>query len=242
MSEGTEVTVTQDAGSVAAESTTVPETGAESSASSSAAGASPTGRTYRDEDVQRIVRERLAAERRAHEKKFGEVQSKLTQYEGHYQKLAEAEYARARALGYVQDEQPKYLTEKDVDSRFEKLRGEWKQEQQHLEQSRLMNRIKGDFEVAKREAGDWAEMPGFKEAFAGKWDGNTDPKAIVREMVSHYEKRLAARQNQVATTKEATLKSAPVKGGGGTRSASAAESGGPLRKQIMAQLKSSRGG
>jgi Skp family chaperone for outer membrane proteins len=190
MSEGTEVTVTQDAGSVAAESTTVPETGAESSASSSAAGASPTGRTYRDEDVQRIVRERLAAERRAHEKKFGEVQSKLTQYEGHYQKLAEAEYARARALGYVQDEQPKYLTEKDVDSRFEKLRGEW----------------------------------------------------IVREMVSHYEKRLAARQNQVATTKEATLKSAPVKGGGGTRSASAAESGGPLRKQIMAQLKSSRGG
>jgi leucyl aminopeptidase (aminopeptidase T) len=180
MSEGTEVTVTQDAGSVAAESNTVPETGAESSASTSAAGASPTGRTYRDEDVQRIVRERLAAEKRAYEKKFGEVQSKLTQYESHYSKLAEAEYARAKALGYVQDEQPRYLTEKDVDSRFEKFRGEWEQKQQHLEQSRLMNRIKGDYEVAKREAGDWAEMPGFKEAFAGKWDGNVRIRSLPR--------------------------------------------------------------
>lgn len=247
MSEGIETAVSSDAGAATAESTSTPESSQSTVAADSAAssqGTNNASRTYSEEHLQKVLRERLEQQKRSYEKRLSEFETKTKQYEGYWERLSQAEYARAKALGYVQEEQPKPVTQQDIESRFAEFERRMSEQQQKVEEARLYNKLKADYEHGEREAGDWAQVPGFKQAFVDAWgksNGTKSPAEIAKAIVSGYEKVLAARQNQVAATKEATLKSQPVKGGGGTASPAPADAGGPMHKQIMAALRASRG-
>jgi hypothetical protein len=240
--DATETAVSQDVGSATTETTSSPDTSTTSTSTTASPATSAPARTYRDEDVQRIVRERLAAEQRKYQKQLAEYEKKAKEYESYTQRLGTGFEAFAKGLGLVQDEQPKYLTEQDVQSRLEQFKQEMLQREEQQERSRIYQRISGDWRQVQAEVKDWADMPGFKQAWAEQWSPDKDPMAVAKEIASFYEKKFASRQNAAATVKEDRARVVPVKPSTPTPSATAKDAEKlPLRKRIIAAQKAARG-
>lgn len=244
MSEQIESTVTSDAGSVAAESTAIPEPSSssaaapDSAASSAAPASSPTGRTYSDAQVQEIIRARLAQANKSWEKRSAEYDRKLKEYESVVHRANAGIEGLARGFGFIQEPEKKPW-EADIQATRKELSEQYEAQIRAIEERRMYAAIVSDFDRVKAAYPKYAGLPGFKDEFSRVWKPGQDPVAAVKAIVSEYEKVFAASSNAAAEEKEKALKSAPVGKGGGSSSASKDE-GGPLRKRLQGALRASR--
>lgn len=219
--------VTQDTGSATVETTSSPDTSSAatstgtSTTTAAPTQAAPTGKTYTEADVQRIIRERVAGQN----KRFSELEKQQKQYEAMIQRLNGGFEAFGKGLGFIKEEEtPPW--QKDIQTLREEYDKRFSEHSQRVEQAQLMKQIKSDFKVVQSKYPDWADMPGFKDEFARRWDPEKDPAEVMKDVVAAYEKKLAARSNAAAEAKAETAKVVPAgKGGGGTASATTGKKG-----------------
>lgn len=230
-----EVAVTQDTDTAAVESNSnSPDT--QDSGNSVGTGSQQASRTYSDEQVQAMIRGRLDQQKRSYEKRLSEFHTKQEQYERAVSRMNQGIEAMGRGFGFIQDEQADPVSQRF--STLEKqMEEKFNQRFQKQEEDRIYNSIQNDWKAVSGKYTDWADLPGFKDAWAKSWAPNSDPVAIAAKIVEHYEKKFAARSNASAAVKEGRLRSAPVKPGGGTASGAKSEEQAPLRKSILAAIR-----
>jgi Cdc6-like AAA superfamily ATPase len=240
--DATETAVSQDVGSATTETTSSPDTSTTSTSTTASPASNSTGKSYTEQQLQEILRARVEQQKRSYEKRLSEFEKERQEYRAVTERLNKGFEQFGRGLGFIQDEQPKYLTEQDVQSRLEQFKQEMLQREEQQERSRIYQRISGDWRQVQAEVKDWADMPGFKQAWAEQWSPDKDPMAIAKEIASFYEKKFASRQNAAATVKEDRARVVPVKPSTPTPSATAKDAEKlPLRKRIIAAQKAARG-
>lgn len=239
--EGTETVVSQDGGAATPESTSTPEsasTAAPVSATPAPGGAQPTSRTFSQEDVNRLIRERVAQEKRSSEKRYAELQQRAQQYEAYLGQLSQAEYARAKAMGYIKDEQPEYVTKEALQEMNKSLDERVNGQLAKIREAEMYQRVKSDWSKVETAFADYAKLPGFKAAWADKWDGYGDPMEIAKVLTAEYEKFYASRQAAAVAEKEKAARAAPLKPGGGTVSSAKSDEKVSLRQKIRTAMAS----
>ena len=229
-----ESVVTQDAGSAPVETNSEPTT---STTQDTGGGGTQqaSGRSYTEDQVQAMIRGRIAQANKSWEKRLSEYQSKQQQYEQAVQRMNSGIEAMGRGFGFIQDQQADPVSEK-LSALEKQMEEKLNQRFQKQEEDRLYNSIQNDWKAVSAKYADWADLPGFKDAWAKSWAPDADPAALAAKLVEAYEKKFAARSNQAAAVKEGRLKSAPVKAGGGTVAGSKSDEKIPLRKHILAAL------
>ena len=231
-----ESVVTQDTGSATVESdNSTPDVGASESVNQGQA-TQQASRTYTEDQVQAMIRGRIAQANKSYEKRLSEYQQKQAQYEQAVTRMNQGIEAMGRGFGFIQEQPNDPVSEKL--SAFEKQMEErFNQRIQKQEEERLYNSIQTDWKAVSAKYADWAELPGFKDAWAKAWAPGQDSAALAAKIVEAYEKKFAARSNAVAANKEGRMRSAPVKAGGGTVSGAKSDEAVPLRKSILAALR-----
>lgn len=229
-----ESVVTQDTGSATVETNSEPSTSMQSDAGAGTQQAS--GRSYTEDQVQAMIRGRIAQANKSWEKRLSETQAKQAQYEQMVAKMNSGIEAMGRGFGFIPEQTTDPVSEKL--SAFEKqMEEKFNQRIQKQEEERLYNSIQNDWKAVSSKYEEWADLPGFKDAWAKSWAPGSDASALAAKLVEAYEKKFAARSNQSAAVKEGRLKSAPVKAGGGTVAGSKSDETIPLRKQILAAMR-----
>jgi hypothetical protein len=143
-----------------------------------------------------------------------------------------------RGFGFIKDEQPQPVTRQDIEALNRSFDERWSKFQEEHQQKQIYGQISSDWKSVESKYANYADLPGFKDAWAKGWEPGKDPMTVAATLVSAYEKKFALRANENAQVKQDRLRSAPVKSGGGTASASGKEEKVPLRKQFLAALKS----
>ena len=229
-----ESVVTQDTGSATVESNIDPSTSQDAGTQEAATQTQP--RSYTQDDINKIIRARLAQQKGAYEKQISEFKSQQARYEQAVGRMNQGIEAMGRGFGFIQDEQRDPVSDKF--SQFERqFEEKLNQRFQKAEEERLYTSIQNDWKAVSEKHKEWASLPGFKDAWAKSWAPGQDPNAVAAKLVSAYEQAFAARANATAAGKEARLRSAPVKPGGGTVAGAQSENKVPLRKSILAALR-----
>jgi hypothetical protein len=231
--------VTMDAGSDTAGETPSPvDTQTQDPGSTSQSA--PASKTYTEDQLQRVVRGRIEQQNRSHQKQITEYRQKQAEYEAVVKKMNGGIEAMGRGFGFIQDEQPTPVTHESIQALQKQFDERLNQRFDEMNQRQIYTQIQGHWKGVEQKYADYASLPGFKDAWAKQWDPNKDPMSIAADLVSAYDKVFAAKTNAATATKEARLKAAPVKSGGGTASPSKGEEKIPLRKQMIAAIAASR--
>jgi hypothetical protein len=231
--------VTMDAGSDTAGETSTPiDTPAQDT---SAPQSAPAGKTYSEADLQRVLRGRIEQQKRSYEKQLGEYRTKQEQYDAVVQRMNSGIEQMGRGFGFIKEDAPAPVTHESIQNLERQFDQRLNERFEEMQQRQIYGQIQGHWKNVEQKFGEWADMPGFKDAWAKQWDPNKDPMSLAANLVSVYEKKFAARSNATATAKDARLKSAPVRPGGGTASApSGAGEKVSFSKQLMAAMNASR--
>jgi uncharacterized protein (DUF4415 family) len=183
-----------------------------------------------------MIRARIAQQQKAHAKQLTEYQQKQAQYEQMTTRMNQGIEAMGRGFGFIQDEKADPVSERfsSLEKQMEeKLEARFRKQ----EEERLYQGITNDWKAVSTKYEEWADLPGFKDAWAKSWAPGVDPVAAAAKLVEAYEKRFASKANASAEVKEGRLRSAPVRSGGGTVASAKSEESIPLRKQILAAFK-----
>lgn len=232
-----ESVVTQDTGSATVESDTSTSSASQDSAGSGAGTQqSASGRQYTEDQVQSMIRARIAQQQKAHQKQLSEYQSKQQAYEAAVQRMNSGIEAMGKGFGFIQEEKADPFSER-FSALERQMEEKFEQRLKKQEEDRLYSSITNDWKTVTGKHSAWADLPGFKDAWAKSWTPGSDPVAVADKIVEHYEKVFAARGNASAAVKEGRLKSAPVKAGGGSIAGSKSDDKVPMRKSIIAALR-----
>jgi hypothetical protein len=206
-------------------------------ASSPGTGTNPPSRSYTQEDVERIIRTRVAEQKGSFDKRFADLQKQLQERDAILQRASAGIDGMARGFGFVKDEAPQYVTMDQLHS----LKEETLREQQT---AFLRNKAESDWEKVNAKHPSYAKLPGFKHAFLEQWGqnpmGGAELADAIAEQYSAFEKATVEARMKEYAEKKAATQTAVVPSGKGAVATPSAEKGS-LQARIKARLTAAQG-
>jgi hypothetical protein len=206
-------------------------------ASASPGTGTPPSRSYTQEDVERIIRTRVAEQKGSFDKRFADLQKQLQERDAILQRASAGIDGMARGFGFVKDEAPQYVTMDQLHS----LKEETLREQQT---AFLRNKAESDWEKVNAKHPSYAKLPGFKHAFLEQWGqnpmGGAELADAIAEQYSAFEKATVEARMKEYAEKKAATQTAVVPSGKGAVATPSAEKGS-LQARIKARLTAAQG-
>src|SRR5512138_2575206 len=151
--------VSSDAGTATAEPTSSPDTSTSSataaettSSTTTTPASSSAGRTYRDEEVQNLIRTRLEQQKRSYEKRLSEFEKKQADYQKVVERANAGIEGLARGFGFLKEEEKKPW-EADINPRLEAIQRQMDERvakmEQEYRQKELYGQITGDWKTVQ---------------------------------------------------------------------------------------------